>query len=78
MKRWSQGELNKCRKQVAILLDRGPGLDRPVERFPRSFGSISSCTQGGRDVVLCQDYRRLNAITQKSVEPFPHIDQLVD
>ena len=46
MKRWSQGELNKCRKQVAILLDRGPGLDRPVERFPRSFGSISSCTQG--------------------------------
>ena len=26
----------------------------------------------------CQDYRALNAITQRSVEPLPHVDQLVD
>ena len=27
---------------------------------------------------FCQDYRGLNAITQRSVEPLPHVDQLVD
>ena len=27
---------------------------------------------------FCQDYRSLNAITQRSVEPLPHVDQLVD
>ena len=34
--------------------------------------------KGGRDVGFCQDYRGLNAITQRSVEPLPHVDQLVD
>ncbi len=27
---------------------------------------------------FCQDYRCLNAITQRSVEPLPHVEQLVD
>jgi hypothetical protein len=27
---------------------------------------------------FCQDSRGLNAITQRSVEPLPHVDQLVD
>ena len=27
---------------------------------------------------FCQDYRGLNAITQRSVEPLPPVDQLVD
>jgi len=27
---------------------------------------------------FCQDFRGLNAITQRSVEPLPHVDQLVD
>ena len=27
---------------------------------------------------FCQDYSGLNAVTQKSVEPLPHVDQLID
>ena len=27
---------------------------------------------------FCQDYHSLNAITQRSVEPLPHVEQLVD
>ena len=27
---------------------------------------------------FCQDYRGLNAITRRLVEPLPHIDQLMD
>ena len=27
---------------------------------------------------FCQDYRGLNAITAKSVEPLPHVEQLID
>ena len=27
---------------------------------------------------FCQDYRGLNTITRRSVEPLPHVDQLVD
>ena len=74
MKRWSQGELDECRKQVAFLLDQG--------------WIVPSCASHAASVVFarkadgtwrfCQDYRGLNAITQRSVEPLPHVDQLVD
>jgi hypothetical protein len=74
MKRWSQGELDECRKQVAYLLDQG--------------WVVPSCASHAASVVFarkpdgtwrfCQDYRGLNAITQRSGEPLPHVDQLVD
>ena len=74
MKRWSQGELDECRKQVAFLLDQG--------------WIVPSCASHAASVVFarkadgtwrfCQDYRGLNAITQRSVEPLPHVDQLVN
>ena len=74
MKRWSQGELDECRKQVAFLLDQG--------------WIVPSCASHAASVVFarkadgtwrfCQDYRGLNAITQRSVEPLPHVEELVD
>ena len=49
---------------------------------------VPSCASHAASVVFarkadgtwrfCQDYRGLNAITQRSVEPLPHVDQLVD
>ena len=47
---------------------------------------VSSCASHAASVVFArkpdgsrrQDHRRLNAITQRSVEPLPHVDQLVD
>ena len=74
MQRWSQGGLHECRKQLAFLLDQG--------------WIVPSCASHAASVVFarkqdgtwrfCQDYRGLNAITQRSVEPLPHVDQLVD
>jgi hypothetical protein len=71
MKRWSQGELDECRKQVAFLIDQG--------------WIVTSSASHSASVVLpdgtwrfCRDYRGLHAITQRSVEPLPHVDQLVD
>ena len=74
MKRWSQGELDECRKQVAFLLDQG--------------WIVPSCASHAASVVFarkadgtwrfCQDYRGLNAITQRSVEPLQHVEELVD
>ena len=73
MKRWSQGELDECRKQVAFLLDQG--------------WIVPSCASHAASVVFarkpdgtwrfCQDYHGLNAITQRSKESRPHVYQLV-
>ena len=41
---------------------------------PRSYLRLSSYGM----CLFCQDHRRLNAITQRSVEPLPQVDQLVD
>ena len=76
MKRWSQGELDECRTQVAFLLGQGwivPSSASHVASvvFARTAGSDGTWR-------FCQDYRGLNAITQKSVEQLPHVDQLVD
>ena len=52
-------------------------------RLARRLGRV--CEEAGRDVAAVaplrkffQDYCGLNAITQRSVEPLLHIDQLVD
>ena len=74
MKRWSQGELDECRKQVAHLLDNG--WIRPSRAAHAA--SVVFARKADGSWRFCQDYRGLNAITQRSVEPLPHVDQLVD
>ena len=74
MKRWSQGELDECRKQVAFLLDQG----WIVPSRASHAASVVFARKPDGTWRFCQDYRGLNAITQRSVEPLPHVDQLVD
>ena len=74
MKRWSQGELDECRRQVALLLDNG--WIRPSTASHAA--SVVFARKADGTWRFCQDYRALNAITQRSVEPLPHVDQLVD
>jgi putative transposase len=74
MKRWSQGELDECRKQVANLLDRG----WIVPSRASHAASVVFARKPDGTWRFCQDYRGLNAITQRSVEPLPHVEQLVD
>ena len=74
MKRWSQGELDECRKQVAFLLDQG----WIVPSSASHAASVVFARKADGTWRFCQDYRGLNAITQRSVEPLPHVDQLVD
>jgi hypothetical protein len=76
MKRWSQGDLDECRKQVATLLDRG----WIVPSRASHAASVVFARKPDGTWRSCQDYRGLNAITQRSgsVEPQPHVEQLVD
>ena len=74
MKRWSQGELDECRRQIATLLDNG--WIRPSRASHAA--SIVFARKADGSWRFCQDYRQLNALTKKSVEPLPHIDQLID
>jgi len=69
MKRWSQGELDECRRQVTTLLDNGWIVP---SRASHAASIVFARKADG------QDYRGLNAITQLSMEPLPHVDQLVD
>jgi hypothetical protein len=65
MKRWSKGELDECRKQVAFLLDQG---------WIVPYSASASVVFAGKPDGTwrsCQDFRGLNAITQRSVEPLP-------
>jgi hypothetical protein len=74
MKRWSQGELDKCSKQVAFLLDQG----WIVPSSASHAASVVFARKPDGTWRFCQDFRGLNAITQRSVEPLPHVEQLVD
>ena len=70
VKRWSQGELDECCKQVAFLLDQGwivPSCASPA-------ASVVFSRKPDGTLRFCQDYCGLNAITQL----LPHVDQLVD
>ena len=71
MKRWSQGELDECRKQVASLLDQ----DWIVPSSASHAASVVFARKADGTWRSCQDYRGLNAITQRSVEPLPHVGQ---
>jgi hypothetical protein len=74
MKRLSQGELDECRQQIALLLDHG----WIVPSRASHAASIVFARKADGSWRFCQDFRGLNAITQRSVEPLPHVDQLVD
>ena len=73
MKRWSQGELDECRKQVAFLLDQG----WIVPSRASHAASVVFARKADGTWRFCQDYRGLNATTQRTVDQLPHVDQLV-
>ena len=67
----------ECRKQVAVLLDKGWIIPSSASYA----ASVVFAQKADWTWCFCQDYRRLNslnAITQKSVEPLPHVDQLIN
>ncbi|GBG78411.1 hypothetical protein CBR_g26439 [Chara braunii] len=72
--RMSPRELEELRKQLDELLERGwirpssSPFEAPVLFVPRKEGELR----------MCIDYRGLNAITVKNVEPLPRIDDLLD
>ena len=74
MKRWSQGALDENSKQVAYLLDQG----WVVPSRASHAASVVFARKPDGTWRFCQDFRSLNAITQRSVEPLPHVEQLVD
>ena len=74
MRRWSQGELEECRTQVAQLLNNG--WIRPSRAAHAA--AIVFARKADGTWRFCVDYRGLNAITQRSVEPLPHVDQILD
>ncbi|GBG76173.1 hypothetical protein CBR_g21922 [Chara braunii] len=72
--RMSPRELEELRKQLDELLEKGwirpssSPFGAPVLFVPKKEGELR----------MCIDYRGLNAITVKNVEPLPWIDDLLD
>ncbi|GBG72657.1 hypothetical protein CBR_g12230 [Chara braunii] len=72
--RMSPRELEELRKQLDELLEKGwirpssSPFGAPVLFVPKREGELR----------ICIDYRGLNAITVKNVEPLPRIDDLLD
>ncbi|GBG89253.1 hypothetical protein CBR_g48960 [Chara braunii] len=72
--RMSPRELEELRKQLDELFEKGwvrpssSPLGAPVLFVPKKEGELR----------MCIDYRGLNAITVKNVEPLPKIDDLLD
>ncbi|GBG80616.1 hypothetical protein CBR_g31076 [Chara braunii] len=72
--RMSPRELEELRKQLDELLEKGwirpssSPFGAPVLFVPKKEGELR----------MCIDYRGLNAITVKNVEPLPRIDDLLD
>ncbi|GBG74853.1 hypothetical protein CBR_g19366 [Chara braunii] len=72
--RMSPRELEELRKQLDELLEKGwirsssSPFGAPVLFVPKKEGELR----------MCIDYRGLNAITVKNVEPLPKIDDLLD
>ncbi|GBG72387.1 hypothetical protein CBR_g11965 [Chara braunii] len=72
--RMSPRELEELRKQLDELLEKGwirpssSPFGAPVMSIPKKEGELR----------MCIDYRGLNAITVKNVEPLPRIDDLLD
>ncbi|GBG92088.1 hypothetical protein CBR_g54343 [Chara braunii] len=72
--RMSPRELEELRKQLDELLEKGwirpssSPFGAPILFVPKKEGELR----------MCIDYRSLNAITVKNVEPLPRIDDLLD
>ncbi|GBG71665.1 hypothetical protein CBR_g9080 [Chara braunii] len=72
--RMSPRELEELRKQLDELLEKGwirpssSAFGAPVLFVPKKEGELR----------MCIDYRGLNAVTVKNVEPLPRIDNLLD
>ncbi|GBG83058.1 hypothetical protein CBR_g36675 [Chara braunii] len=72
--RMSPRELEELRKQLDELLEKGwirpcsSSFGAPVLFVPKKEGELR----------MCIDYRGLNAVTVKNVEPLPRIDDLLD
>ncbi|GBG77112.1 hypothetical protein CBR_g23437 [Chara braunii] len=72
--RMSPKELEELRKQLDELLEKGwirpssSPFGAPVLFVPKKEGEL----------LMCIDYRGLNAITIKNAEPLPRIDDLLD
>ncbi|GBG85719.1 hypothetical protein CBR_g40447 [Chara braunii] len=72
--RMSPRELEELRKQLDELLEKG--WIRPSSS---PFGaSVLFVPKKEGELRMCIDYRGLNAITVKNVEPLPRIDDLLD
>ena len=65
------GELDEYHKQHFYSTKAGSSPPVPLMQ-------PWQCSRGWGTWRFCQNYRGLNAITQKSVEPLPHVDQLID
>ncbi|GBG78056.1 hypothetical protein CBR_g25993 [Chara braunii] len=74
MYRMSPRELEELRKQLDELLEKGwirpnsSPFGAPILFVPKKEGELR----------MCIDYRGLNVITMKNVEPLPRIDDLLD
>jgi hypothetical protein len=76
-KRWSQGELDECHKQVAALIDQGWIVSSSASHATSARLSCSYGSRTGRGSSV-RTTSGPNAITQRSVEPLQHINQLVE
>ncbi|GBG86031.1 hypothetical protein CBR_g40932 [Chara braunii] len=72
--RMSPRELEELRKQLDELLEKGW-----IRRSSSPFGApVLFVPKKEGELRMCIDYRGLNAITVKNVEPLPRIDDLLD
>ncbi|GBG68894.1 hypothetical protein CBR_g3592 [Chara braunii] len=72
--RMSPAELEELRKQLETLTSKG--WIRPTTS---EFGApVLFVPKGNGEFRMCIDYRGLNKITRKSIEPLPRIDDLLD
>ncbi|GBG81481.1 hypothetical protein CBR_g32471 [Chara braunii] len=70
----SPAELEKLRKQLETLTSKGW-----IRPNTSEFGApVLFVPKGNGEFRMCIDYRGLNKITRKSIEPLPRIDDLLD
>lgn len=67
--------LEEAKRQLAELLDKGH--IRPSSS-PFAAPILFVAKRDTKELRMCVDYRRLNAITKKDAYPIPRIDQLIE
>jgi hypothetical protein len=73
MKRWQQASSMSAANRWPFCQTRAGSFRPALHTHWHRSCSRGSLTGRG----FCKDYRGLNAITQLSVEPLPHVDRLV-